>query len=238
MASVWKTILTTFSDIGDLLLPRTCPVCGKVLTSHERYVCQGCMMQLPRTLLHERKFNAMEQLFAGKTPVERATGYFYYEKDNRYASILHTLKYHNRPNLGRWMARQFATEIQPCGFFDGIDAIVPIPLHFTKRAARGYNQSEYIAHGISDVTGIPVIKTVKAVRPHATQTRKGIHERLLNTQGIFGIRNPQQLEGKHILLVDDVVTTGATLLSCAEMLQREVKSIHISLATLAVARMS
>lgn len=227
-----------FSDIADILLPRTCPVCGKVLPSHERYVCQSCMLNLPRTHLHEHKFNTMEQLFAGKTPIERTTGYFFYEKDNRYASILHRLKYYNNPKLGEWMAHHFATELSDSDFFDGIDAIIPIPLHFTKFASRGYNQSEYIARGISSVIGKPVIRAVVATRPHDTQTRKGVHERMLNTQGIFDAPHPEQLNGKHVLIVDDVVTTGATLLSCAEMLNAKVSDIKISLATLAVAHLS
>ncbi len=227
------------SDIADLLLPRACPVCGKVLSAHERYVCSGCMLDLPRTLLHEHQFNTMEQLFAGKTPIERATGYFFYEKDNRYAGILHSIKYYNNPKLGQWLAAKFATELLQSGFFDGIDMIIPIPLHRSKLALRGYNQSEYIARGISEATGIPVATDiVKAVKPHATQTRKGIYERYLNTRGIFGISHPERLEGKHILIVDDVVTTGATIMSCAELLNSSIHSITLSAATLAVARLS
>lgn len=235
MNTLMKRII---SDISDLLFPRTCPVCGKVLSPHEKYVCPECMLNLPRTQLHEHKFNAIEQLFAGKTPIQRATGYFYYEKGNRFSSILHRLKYHNMPELGQWLATKFAEEISPCGFFNDIDAIIPIPLHYTKLAKRGYNQSAYIAQGISNATGIPVIAAVKSIKAHSTQTRKGIYERHINTTGIFGISRPELLEGKHVLIVDDVVTTGATLLSCAELLNSTVHDIKISVATLAVTRLA
>lgn len=224
-------------DVADMLMPRICPVCGKVLAAHERAICTACMIKLPKTRLHEHRFNAMEQLFAGKTPIERATGYFFYERDNKYAQILQSIKYRNKPQIGYLLASQFARELMPQGFFDGIDAVIPIPLHRDKLAKRGYNQSEYIALGIADATGIPMTCAVVASRPHDTQTRKGIYERYLNTRGIFGVSKPESLEHKHVLVVDDVVTTGATLLSCAETLQEAVHDIKISLATLAVARL-
>lgn len=224
-------------DVADLLLPRYCPVCRNPLSAHERHVCTKCFADLPRTLLHRRRFNVMEQLFAGKTPIERATGYFWYERDNRFAQILQSIKYRNKPTMGLYLAERFAGEIAPDGFFEGIDAIIPIPLHRSKIASRGYNQSLFIAKGISRATGIPVLDVVTASLPHSTQTRKGIYERYVNTRGIFSLRHPEQLEGKHVLIVDDVVTTGATLLSCSEMLHAGVKDIKISLATLAVTRL-
>lgn len=237
--TIATSIRRIISDISDILLPRTCPVCGKVLPAHERHICGACMLNLPRTQLHEHHFNAMEQLFAGKTPIERATGYFFYEKDNRYAGILHRIKYYNDPKLGEWLAAKFAAEIAANGFFDGIDVIIPIPLHRSKLIKRGYNQSEYIARGISKATGIPIdTGIIRATKPHATQTRKGMYERYLNTIGIFGIKHPERVEGKHVLIVDDVVTTGATIISCASLLHSEISGITVSAATLAVARLS
>ncbi len=223
--------------IADLLFPRLCPVCGRALNAGEKYVCALCMAELPRTGYHKIEFNAMEQLFAGKVPVERATGYFFYERGSRHAAILHSLKYRNQPYLGKWIASQFAKEIAGSGFFEGISAIVPVPLHRSKLAARGYNQSEYIARGIAEVAGCPVLPLVKAVKGHETQTSKGQHERLLNTVGVFkASAEAKRFAGSHILLVDDVVTTGATLLACAEAMKSSVPDIKISIATLAVAR--
>jgi ComF family protein len=222
----------------DVLLPRNCAVCGRPLDSDEPYVCRECMMKLPRTHLDKVDFNVMEQLFAGKTPIERATGFFYYEKGNNYASILHDIKYHNMPKMGQWIAAVAATEIKESGFFDGIDCIIPVPLHISKIAKRGYNQSDYIARGISSVTGAPVSHAIIAEKPHATQTHKGMFERQQNTQGLYypSRHAERELAGKHVLIVDDVVTTGSTLLACAESIA-DIEGVKISLMTLAVARL-
>ena len=224
--------------VADLLFPRLCPVCGKELNAGEKYVCAMCLAQLPLTRYHTMQFNPMEQLFAGKVPVERATGYFFYERGSRHAAILHGIKYHNQPLMGEWLARRFAAELNGCGWLDGIDAAVPVPLHRSKMASRGYNQSEYIARGIAAVCGCRVERLVVAARRHETQTHKGQHERLQNTVGVYrASANAARYAGKHVLLVDDVVTTGATLLSCATVLQQAVPDLRISIATLAVARL-
>ena len=232
-----KPIERTLSYISDLIFVRVCPVCGSVLSVDERHICAACMLDLPRTLMEGERMNSVEQLFAGKTPIERATGYFYYERHSRYASILHSLKYRNDPYLGEWLAGRFAAEIAQSGFFDAIDVVVPVPLHYTKLAQRGYNQSECIARGIARTIGVPVVKALRADKPHATQTDKSAEERYFNVQGIYSARHAERVEGKHVLLVDDVVTTGATLLSCALTLRSAAPGIKISIATLAVARL-
>ncbi|MBR1551923.1 MAG: ComF family protein [Muribaculaceae bacterium] len=224
---------------ADVLMPRTCSVCGEPLGADEPYVCRGCMAHLPRTRLEQVEFNAMEQLFAGKVPIERAAGFFYYEKDSPYASIIHDAKYRNMPKLGQWIAGQAYAEMSGSGFFDGIELVVPVPLHRDKQARRGYNQSLYIARGIAQAAGVVVGEAVEAVRSHSTQTRKGAIERWQNTRGMYRMkaRMSSALEGKHVLIVDDVVTTGSTLEACAEALLA-VPGIKISLFTLAVARLS
>ncbi len=225
------------SNLVDLFFPRVCPVCGRALNAQEGYVCDMCMVDLPRTGYHEREFNAVEQLFAGKVRIERASGYFFYERGNNYASILHDIKYHNQPLLGEWMGRQFALETAGSELWNGIDLIVPVPLHRNKLIMRGYNQSEYIARGMASVLGCHVENIVTAVREHETQTNKGLHERLSNTEGIFAVKHPERHCSQHVLIVDDVVTTGATLLSCAEALLA-IPDVKMSIATLAVARLS
>lgn len=225
------------NHLVDLFFPRLCPVCGKALNVQERYVCDMCMADLPRTGFHEREFNAVEQLFAGKVRIENASGYFFYERGNNYASILHDIKYHNQPLLGEWLGRQFALETAGSRLWNGVDLIVPVPLHRNKLASRGYNQSEYIARGIASVLGCNVENVVSAVKEHETQTSKGTYERLMNTKGIFAVGHPERYSGRHVLIVDDVVTTGATLLSCAEALSA-IPGVKMSIATLAVARLS
>lgn len=231
------SIKDIFNSFIDTLFPRICPVCNNVLLSHEKHICTKCRIDIPITRYHMQEFNAMEQLFAGKTPIEKAVGYFFYEKGNPYSNILHNIKYRNNPQLGQYVAKLFAQELLSRDIFRDIDCIIPVPLHHRKKIQRGYNQSEYIAKGFSDVFDIPVHNNIIiAHKSHESQTNKGIYERWLNTQNIFSAQDTQVLENKHVLIVDDVVTTGATLLSAALTIA-SVPNIKISLATLGVARL-
>ena len=226
-------------SVGDVLSPRRCAVCGNVLGGDEQHLCRRCLMELPRTGYHKVPFNAMEQLFAGKVPIERATAFFYYEKGSPYAAILHDMKYRHVPTMGRYLASLAAVELQASGFFDGVEVIVPVPLHITKLAQRGYNQSEYLAQGLRDATGLEVSQALVATREHATQTHKGAEARFQNTRDTFALdeRRASALTGRHVLLVDDVVTTGATLQACAEVVHA-LPGTTISLFTLAAARLA
>lgn len=231
------SIKDIFNSFVDTLFPRICPVCNNVLLSHEKHICTKCRIDIPITRYHMQEFNAMEQLFAGKTPIEKAVGYFFYEKGNPYSNILHNIKYRNNPQLGQYVAKLFAQELLSRDIFRDIDCIIPVPLHHRKKIQRGYNQSEYIAKGFSEVFDIPVHNNIIiAHKSHESQTNKGIYERWLNTQNIFSAQDTQVLENKHVLIVDDVVTTGATLLSAALTIA-SVPNIKISLATLGVARL-
>ena len=179
----------------------------------------------------------MEQHFAGKVPIEHATAYFFYEKGSPYASILHDIKYHSLPKMGYWLASRAVTEMAGSHFFEGIDVVTAVPLHRSKLAHRGYNQSEYLARGIADRLGIPYVEALNAVKPHSTQTHKGALERWQNIQGNYALKNDaSHLSGKHILLVDDVITTGSTLTVCASLL-KSIPGATISLFTLAAARL-
>jgi ComF family protein len=232
-----KTIKQWLGAAADVAMPRVCPVCGKSLDGDERWICRKCLATLPRTRYEEVEFNTMEQRFAGKVPIERATAYFFYEKGSPYASILHDIKYHNLPRMGRWMAARAVIDMAGSHFFDDIDVVTAVPLHRSKLAQRGFNQSEYIARGIADALNIPYVEMLKAVRPHSTQTHKGAMERWQNIQGNYALKNnTDRLTGKHILLVDDVVTTGSTLTVCATLL-KQIPNTTISLFTLAAARL-
>ena len=223
---------------ADVALPRVCPVCRKALDSDERWICRKCLAAMPRTRYEDASFNTMEQLFAGKVPIERATAYFFYEKASPYASILHDIKYHGLPAMGRWLTARAVTDMAASRFFEDIDLVTAVPLHRSKLASRGYNQSEYLARGIADALNIPYTQALKAVRPHATQTHKGALERWQNIQGNYALNNKKasSLAGKHILLVDDVVTTGSTLITCAAELLK-IPDVKVSLFTLAAARL-
>ena len=193
-------------------------VCDELLSPQERDICLDCMSKLPK--IEKLHLEEIEKVFWGKVEIERATSYIYYHKNSPYNNIIHYLKYKNRPEPGERLAFIAAKEIAETGFFDGIDAIVPLPLSKKKLKERGYNQCDYIAAGISRATGIPVLKgAVVRTTANETQTHKNRDERWKNVEGIFALDRPQDIEGKHVLLLDDILTTGATLASCAKTIQ-------------------
>lgn len=224
---------------ADMLMPRACPVCGGCLDSGERYVCRKCLMRLPRTMYEDFPLNNMAARFIGTVPVEHATAYFFYERGNPYSQILQDIKYRNIPSMGRWLARRYAESTAESEIWKGIDFLIPVPLHITKLAKRGYNQALHIAMGVSDATHIPVYEAIDAVKAHRTQTHKSAYERMANTKGLYAAipEATATLAGKHVMIIDDVITTGATLLSCAESLSH-IPGLRISFFTLAAARLT
>lgn len=226
--------------LGDLLgviYPDVCEVCGVSLTRGEDTMCLHCLMNMPRTLIHREDFNLLHRRLAGSVPIERAGGYFYYYRESDYARLIHRAKYCGRPVIAGRLGERYAREIVADGFFDGIDMVIPVPLHRFRMIRRGYNQSEAIARGIGRVTGLPVGDNLVAVKGHSSQTRKNSYGRWLNAQHIYTVSRHEQLAGKHLLVVDDVVTTGATMLACCEVLYRADPSVRISVLALGVTRL-
>lgn len=224
-------------DVSRLLFPVVCEVCGRELVDGERVMCLHCNYAMPRTGCHRSDFSFMHQRLMGKVPVERGAAWFYYQRGSGYADMIHTAKYRGMHRVVRELGEMYAREIAPDGFFDGIDVIEPVPMHGVKKMVRGYNQSEVLADGISAVTGIETGDHLVMTRRHSTQTRRGAYARFLNVQGAFGVRHADEIKGCHVLVVDDVITTGATLLACCETIHRAVPSARISVLTLAAARM-
>lgn len=225
------------ADLLDMFFPRCCEVCDRRLVRGEEVICLKCDYEMPRCRIHTDKFNTIHQRLAGHVPIHRAAGYFYYYRSTSYTRLILDAKYAGRPVIARTLARRFAAEISPDGFFDGIDVIIPVPLHTVKLMKRGYNQAEYIARGIADTTGIKVGEHLRARRGHATQTRRGAFERWINSKGIYQAVDTDSLRGRHLLVVDDVVTSGATLLACCEALHAAVPDATISVLTLGVTAM-
>lgn len=214
------SIKTLSSDVFDFLFPRYCPVCGERLVKTESRICLNCLCNLPKTNAYLMKENPIEKLFWTFIPIERATSFFFYESIESHLSIYQT-KYFCNPEVGEEMAEIMANEASEADFFKGIDFITPIPLHWKRKMKRGYNQSDYIARGISKATGLPVVNgIVKRIMNNSTQTRKGIDDRKTNVEGIFKLVKPELAHGKHILLVDDVITTGSTIISCGKELAK------------------
>lgn len=226
-----------FSDLLRIVFPDVCEVCGSSLVRGEEVICLKCDMNMPRTRVHNDSFNIIHERLAGKTPIERAAGYFYYYRESDYAAIIHNAKYNGRPIIARKLAMRFARELMADNFFDGIDVVLYVPMFFLKKIKRGYNQSEYIANGISQATNIPIGHNLISKRSHSSQTKKNSYSRWLNAQGVYDVINPEELENKHVLIVDDVITTGATLLACCDVVHNAVPSATISVLSLAVTRL-
>ena len=239
-------VKTWFFSFVHLFFPRQCAVCGAILQEGEEGICMKCNMDMPRTNYHLRKDNPVERMFWGKIPLEHATSCFFYHKGSDFRRILHQLKYGGRKDLGEVMGRRigYLKNI----IMDKVEDLEPplahmipeltsnlVPLHPRKQKMRGYNQSECIARGVSAVTGIPVdTASVARMRHTETQTRKSSYERWENVDGIFCLRRADAFARKHVLIIDDVLTTGATTTACADAL-KEVEGVRISVLTLAVA---
>ncbi len=186
--------------------------------------------------MHNLEHNPTEKMFIGRVPFVRATSFFSYQKHTNYAHLIHKLKYQHRDDIGTLLGEMCGVELLKSGFLSDVDALVPIPLHPKRERKRGYNQSEIIAMGISHVTGIPVVNSavVRSVNTK-TQTRKSKSERAKNVSGIFSVVDKAALAQKHIVIIDDVITTGATCISCAETILQESDVKGISFVSIALA---
>lgn len=222
-------------DLKELLFPRYCKVCRRRLAHNEQHLCVSCLLELPRTHYERTPNNLLMQHFMEWPEVVAATSYFYYDKEGRYSSLIHHLKYYDHPEVGTYLGRLAATELRASGFFEGIDLIIPVPLSKNKLHKRGYNQCDYIAQGISQIIGADLhTHCIERTVNTDTQTRKSRSERWKNTEKIFQVTHANTLKGKHILLVDDVATTGATLHACTSAILK-VPNVRISIFTLAKA---
>lgn len=184
-------------------------------------MCLSCNLHLPRTHYQDNPYNnEMAQCFYLQLPIERAAALFFYRSHSSVSNLIYDLKYHNRPEIGEQIGRMIAHEFTCAGFFEGIDAIVPVPLARSRQRRRGYNQSMQIAVGVSQVTHIPIEnRVVKRKHFKGSQTTKARWERAENVENAFALRRKVSLAGKHVLIVDDVVTSGATVIACATVLK-------------------
>jgi ComF family protein len=230
-----KYLSDLWDDFLSLLFPRVCCGCGAALVRNESVICTECYLEIPRTNYHLSEENPVTQLFWGRCLIEKAAAFSYYTKGSRIRRIIHKLKYDGLKDAGTLMGRIYAAGLKESGFLSDIDLIIAVPLHPSKERSRGFNQCDFICSGISEVSGIPVNKiSLVRVSRSDSQTRKSRYERWLNVEGIFEVRNKEEIAGKHILLVDDVITTGSTIEACAAELLK-IENVKVSVVALAVA---
>jgi ComF family protein len=222
-------------DFISLLFPRLCYACGNHLLRNEYLICTECYVVIPRTNYHLEKDNPVEQLFWGRCIVERAAAFSYFNKGSRIRNLIHNLKYKGITEVGYELGKIYGLSLNASDFIKDIDMIIPVPLHPAKERIRGFNQSEIISRGIADATVLSVENRIlERITVSATQTKRSRYERWTNVEGIFNVRDSRRIEGKHILLVDDVITTGSTIESCTnELLKTE--GVRVSVVALAYA---
>jgi ComF family protein len=225
-----RTITKFWRQLRDLLSPRACVVCGRRLPVATEVLCPLCQLHLPRTGFQQSPDdNLLARLFWGIIPVERAVALCYYSPASGTARAIYDMKYHHRPDVGIALGRLMATELQPSGFFEDIDLLVPVPLAPNRLRERGYNQSLQLALGVSRVTGLPVSEDVVCRTAFTrSQTQLIRQNRQENVEGVFKLCQAEKLSGRHVLLIDDVITTGATITACARELLR-AKNVRVSI---------
>lgn len=221
------------SDLAELVFPNLCLACERNLATGEKNICLQCQLTLPRTNYHLQGENPVEKYFWGKVPIESATAFYHFVKQTRVQHMMHQLKYRGRSDIGIQLGKLFGFELLASKRFRAVDLITAVPLHKDKRIKRGYNQSDMIGEGISEALQKPFDNSLLVRKRYTeTQTRKSRMERWQNVDAIFAVTKPDVLRNKHILLVDDVITTGATLEACAvEILN--IPGTKLSIAALA-----
>lgn len=228
----WRYI----GDFVSLFFPEVCLGCKRSLLSQEEFICTHCNYSLPYTGFHLVKNNQAAKKLWGRVSLENVVSYFYFTQGSPVQQIMHAIKYHNRPHAARFLGRRYGIELLAAEVFREATLIVPVPLHKKRMIQRGYNQSEYFGKGLSESMGIEMHTAIlKRTHHRKSQTIKNRYERYESTKGIFTVMQPKVIAHQHIILVDDVLTTGATLEACANALL-EIKGVKVSIVTLACAK--
>ena len=230
-----STIKEYTTDFYRLFYPQLCGGCDVPLAKGEEYLCLHCRLELPFTNFETIKSNPVEKVFHGRVNIEFATSLLFFSKGERVQNIMHNIKYNEQKELAVFIGKIFGERLQNNPYLNDVTTIIPVPLHPRKQHLRGYNQSELFAEGINEILNVE-LRTDLILRDinTETQTKKSRIERWENVGKAFSIKKPKALEHKHILLVDDVLTTGATLEACAHELLKNA-NCKVSIATIACA---
>lgn len=223
------------ADFVALLFPNICAACGKSLYKNEHSICTYCMYYLPKTNYHLDSNNPIAKIFWGRVPIHSAAAFYNFNKGGKVQGLIHQLKYKGEKHVGVTVGRLYGHELNYCDDFNTVNTIIPVPLHPKKQKKRGYNQSDSFAEGLAESMNVTTdFKTLYRASESTSQTKKSRFNRWTNVESVFQLKSSESLEGKHILLVDDVITTGATLEACAQTLLK-IPDVKVSVATIAYA---
>jgi len=225
-----------FRDFLRLFIPHICPLCGSSMLRDENIMCFACKAELPETNFHFYPHdNSLAQTFWGRTELGFAIACYYYTKGLKVQKLVHMLKYKDRKDVGEEIGRYYGKILLGNCILDDVDYIIPVPLHKKKKRSRGFNQAEVFANGLSEILNIPVdTLSLQRIAFTETQTKKSRFARWKNVKEMFRLVHPENIQGKHVMIVDDVITTGATLESCITELKK-AKNVRVSVVAIAVA---
>lgn len=229
--------LTRFSEeLISLIYPKLCLVCEKGLPAKdEGHICFSCLQSLPYTDYYLLPENPVTDRLAGRIPLVFGGAYCYYRSKGSMQPLIHALKYYNKPEIGNRLGSDYGLQLKGVKALADVDYLLPVPIHPKRLHERGYNQAEKIAQGIAQRLNKPVLTDALVRRKfEASQTKKGLDERARNVSEVFGVATSARLDKRHVLLVDDVLTTGATIEACADSLLAAFPNIRISVAMLGI----
>jgi ComF family protein len=227
--------MALINDFLSLIYPRHCEACANNLFKHEVFLCNYCKLNLPKSHYHRLYENELSKTFDGRVPLLNSGSYYLYEKSGKIQKLLQAIKYQDQKELAEYLGILYGQELSQSEKFLEVDVILPVPLHKNKLRSRSYNQSEWFAKGLSSAMQKELIThALERVQDTATQTRKKKYQRWENVEGIFSVRDIPSLTNKHVLLVDDVITTGATIEACWLAL-KDIEGIKVSIVSLAFA---
>ena len=230
-----STLTNILTDLKHLFYPHICNGCGSDILSEDNLLCAKCFVNLPATLYAQYANNPIEKIFWGRIQIVAAHAEFYFSKETMIQHLIHQLKYKSNKEIGIYLGEMMARSLMKSNRFDNIDGLIPLPLFPDKERKRGYNQAAIICNGMSPIMNVPVFNNILTRRIFTeTQTKKHRIERWENVAESFTIKNEELVKGKHLLLVDDVITTGATLEASGSRLL-QIDDVKLSIAALATA---
>jgi len=223
-------MLGFFKDFISLFYPEVCIICGEGLAVKEEFICTSCLYKLPKTDYHNHPENLLAKAFYGRAEIKAAAAYCYYAKGGMVQDLVHEIKYKGKKELGVCFGKWYGSVLKNISPFSELDYIIPVPLHPKKLKLRGYNQSACFAEGLSQVMHVPVLPDgLIRLKDTETQTNKSRFSRWENVKDVFAVEQKEQLQGKHVLIVDDIITTGATMEACIHALNAiPVESVSVA----------